>query len=45
LELPRKEREELHKRATQYANNTLRFADPEYPEAEDVIVQAIRIGD
>ena len=45
LELPRKEREELHKRATQYANNTLRFADPEYPETEDVIVQAIRIGD
>jgi hypothetical protein len=45
LELPRKEREELHKRATQYANNILRFADPEYPETEDVIVQAIRIGD
>jgi hypothetical protein len=45
LELPRKEREKLHKRAIQYANNTLRFADPEHPETEDVIVQAIRIGD
>jgi hypothetical protein len=45
LELPRKEREELHKRATQYANNILRFTDPEYPATEDVIVQAIRIGD
>ena len=45
LDLPRKEREKLHKRATQYANNTLRFADPEHPETEDVIVQAIRIGD
>ena len=45
LELPRKEREKLHKRATQYADNTLRFADPEHPKTEDVIVQAIRIGD
>jgi hypothetical protein len=45
LELPRKEREELHKRAVQYANSTLRFADPEQPTTEDVIVQAVRIGD
>jgi hypothetical protein len=45
LELPRNQREKLHKRAIQYANNTLRFADPEHPETEDVIVQAIRIGD
>jgi hypothetical protein len=45
LELPRKDRETLHKRTIQYANNTLRFADPEHPETEDVIVHAIRIGD
>jgi len=45
LDLPRKEREKLNRRATQYANNTLRFADPKHPETEDVIVQAIRIGD
>jgi hypothetical protein len=45
LELPRKEREKLNRRATQYANSTLRFADPEYPKTENVIVQAIRIGD
>ena len=45
LALPRKEREKLNRRATQYANSTLRFADPEYPETESVIIQAIRIGD
>jgi hypothetical protein len=44
-EMPRNQREKLHKRAIQYANNTLRFADPEHPETENVIVQAVRIGD
>jgi len=43
LELPRKEREQLHKKATQYANATLTYAEPD--RTEDIIVQAIRIGD
>jgi hypothetical protein len=43
LELPRKEREKLHKRATQYANATVTYSEPN--RTEDVIVQAIRIGD
>jgi len=43
LELPRKEREKLHKRAIQYANATVTYSEPN--RTEDVIVQAIRIGD
>jgi hypothetical protein len=45
LELPRKERDTLHKRAAQYANSVVRFADPEHPRTEDMIIQALRIGD
>jgi neutral ceramidase len=43
LELPRKEREQLHKRATQHANATVTYSEPD--RTESVIVQAIRIGD
>ena len=45
MELSRKEREEIHQRSSSVAMTTLRFADPEMPPSEDVIVQAIRIGD
>ncbi len=45
LELTAGEREEIHKKTTNYANQTIRFADPESPRTEDVIVQAFRIGD
>ncbi|MEZ6090416.1 MAG: hypothetical protein R3C05_20820 [Pirellulaceae bacterium] len=45
LDLPAKERDAINSRATQYAQSTLRMADPEHPETESVIVQAIRIGD
>ncbi len=43
LEMPRKQREQIHSKATQYANATLAYADPD--RTENVIVQAIRIGD
>jgi hypothetical protein len=43
LALPRKEREQLHKRTTSYANAVLAHAEPGRTEA--VIVQAMRIGD
>ena len=45
LALPRKEREAINRRTTQYANSTMRMADPAHPKTEKVIVQAIRIGD
>lgn len=45
LELTREEREAIHQKATGYANQTIRFAEPESPRTEDVIVQAFRIGD
>lgn len=45
LELPRKEREEINGRTTSVATNTVRYGGPENPGTEDVIVQAIRIGD
>ncbi len=45
LELTREEREAIHQKSTGYANQTLRFAEPESPKTEDVIVQAFRIGD
>ncbi|MFV1996050.1 MAG: hypothetical protein ACC661_11500, partial [Verrucomicrobiales bacterium] len=43
LGLPRAEREAIHKKATQYANATVRYAEPE--KTESVIVQAVRIGE
>jgi hypothetical protein len=45
LALPRKEREAINRRTTQYATATLRHADPEHPKEENVIIQAIRIGE
>lgn len=45
LDLPREQRESINRRTTQYARATLRMADPEHPESESVIVQAVRIGD
>jgi len=45
LKLTREEREAIHKKTTNYANHTIRFAEPESPGTEDVIVQAFRIGD
>jgi len=43
LQLPRKDREKLHRRATQYARATVRYSEP--GKTEKVIVQAIRIGE
>jgi len=43
LDLPRQEREAINKNATRYANSTLAYSEPN--RTEDVIVQAIRIGD
>ena len=43
VELPRQQREQIHSKATQYANATRAHAEPD--RTENVIVQAIRIGD
>jgi len=43
LELPRADRESIHTKATQYANATVRYSEPD--KTENVLVQAIRIGD
>lgn len=43
LELPRSDREAIHSKATQYANATVRYSEPD--KTEEVLVQAIRIGD
>ena len=43
--LPRKEREAINKRSTQVASRTIIHADPDSPKTENVLVQAIRIGD
>jgi neutral ceramidase len=45
LALPPKERVAFHRKASSYALKTLRFAAPDAPRTEKVIVQAIRIGD
>ena len=45
LKLTREDREAIHSRTTNYANQTIRFAEPEMPRTEDVIVQAFRVGD
>ena len=45
LALPPKERETIHRKSSSYASHTLRFAAPDAPRTEKVIVQAIRIGD
>lgn len=45
LEMTRKEREglDLHQKFMQYANATVRYSEPD--KTEDVLIQAIRIGD
>ncbi len=45
LALTRKEREAIHKKTSNYANQVIRFSDPEFPPTENVIIQAFRIGD
>ncbi len=45
LAVPREEREAIHKKSANYANQIIRFADPEFPPTENVIIQAFRIGD
>ena len=45
LELPRKEQAAIHERTGSVARNTVAFGGTENPGTEDVIVQAIRIGD
>ncbi len=45
LDLTKEEREEIHKKTTNYANQTIRFAEPDSPRTEEVIIQAFRIGD
>ncbi|MEM9018461.1 MAG: hypothetical protein AAGC68_15715, partial [Verrucomicrobiota bacterium] len=45
MELTSKQRNEIHSRTTSVANRVLEYSSPEMPEAEDVLIQAIRIGD
>jgi hypothetical protein len=45
LAVPHEEREAIHKKAANYANQIIRFADPEFSPTENVIIQAFRIGD
>ena len=45
MKLSSKERNEINSRTSSVAQNTLRFAEPEMTKTEDVIIQAIRIGD
>lgn len=43
LKLPAKDRADLHSKATQYANATVQYSEPN--KKEKVLVQAIRIGE
>jgi neutral ceramidase len=45
LALPRKEREAINKRSSSVAEKTVLFAGPDGPKTEDVLIQAIRIGE
>ncbi|MDG2130024.1 MAG: hypothetical protein P8K08_18645 [Fuerstiella sp.] len=45
LAVPHEEREAIHKKAANYANQIIRFADPEFSPTENVVIQAFRIGD
>jgi len=45
LELPRKEQAAIHERTGSVAGTTVAYGGAENPGAEEVIVQAIRIGD
>lgn len=45
MELTARERNEINHRTSSVAANTLRYAEPEMTKSEEVIVQAVRIGD
>ena len=45
MELTRKQREEIHKRSSSVAATVLRHVEPDMAPSEDVLIQAIRIGD
>lgn len=45
MKLSSKERNEINKRTSSVASNTIAYADPGSPKTESVIIQAIRIGD
>ncbi|MCG8599105.1 MAG: hypothetical protein MI807_03090 [Verrucomicrobiales bacterium] len=45
MKLSSKERNEINSRTSSVAQNTLRFSEPEMTETEEVIIQAVRIGD
>jgi hypothetical protein len=45
MELSAKERNAINQRTSSVAANTLRYSEPEMTKSEQVIVQAIRIGD
>lgn len=43
--LPAKKRNEINKRTSSVASRTIIYADPASPKTENVVIQAIRIGD
>jgi hypothetical protein len=45
LELPREQREAIHKRSTSVASATVLYGGPDNPGIEHVLIQALRIGD
>ena len=45
LKLSPAEREAIHKKTTNYANQMIRFAAPDSPRSEKLIIQAFRIGE
>ena len=40
-----KERNDINKRTTSVANRVIEYSDPDYPETEPVLIQAMRIGE
>lgn len=45
MKLSVQERNEINKRTSSVAMNTLRYSEPEMEKSEEVIIQAVRIGD
>ena len=45
MKLTAKQRNEINSRTSGMASNTIKYASPEMPESEEVLIQAIRIGD
>ncbi|MAS92014.1 MAG: hypothetical protein CMO55_02365 [Verrucomicrobiales bacterium] len=45
MKLTAKQRNEINSRTTGMATNTIKYASPEMPESESVLIQAFRIGD